>query len=118
MKLISRIILNILLAGILFFSIMQSFLEGDYSELNIKDALFISGFTIAAFGLLTTTNAGKLFRGFGFVAKKFFSRRYLNMSYYEYVQMKEQAQSRDKMTGLYAVAVGLAMLIASFLLGR
>jgi len=117
MKIIQRIILNMLLAAILFFSIMQTFLEGDYSELNINNSLFISGFTIAAFGLLTATNAGKLFRGFGYVAKKFFTRRYVDMSYYEYVQMKELSQSREKTTGWYAVFVGLSMIIVSFLLG-
>jgi len=117
MKTVQRIILNILLGAILFFSIIHTFLDGEYSDLNINNSLFISGFVMTTFGFLTATNAGKVFRGFGYVFKKFTSRKYLNLSYYEYVQMKEQSVSREKTTGWYAVLIGIAMIIVSFIMG-
>lgn len=88
--------------------------EGDFKLGNWLDAGFIVGMILFSFGLIATTNAGKLFRGFGFVVKKLLAGKYAHYSYYDYVM--ERGESRDKTTGIPLLLVGTIILVTATVL--
>lgn len=88
--------------------------DGDFKLGNWLDAGFIVGMILFSFGLIATTNAGKLFRGFGFVVKKLLAGKYAHYSYYDYVM--EKGESRDKTTGIPLLVVGTIILATASIL--
>ncbi len=83
--------------------IMLAF-DGEFTLRNWLDSGFIIGMIMFSFGLIMATNAGKLFRGFGFLTKKLISGKYAHYSYYDYVS--EQGEVKDKTTGFPWLIVG------------
>lgn len=87
---------------------------GDFRLGNWLDAGFIVGLILFSFGLIATTNAGKLFRGFGFLVKKMFQGKYAHYSYYDYVS--ERGETTDKTAGIPLLVVGFTILVTASIL--
>ncbi len=116
MKILRRLLVNSAMATLIFLAIMYTLLEGNFTELNINNSLFVTGMVLFFVGVLTATQAAKIFRGFGFAFKKFFSRTRSDMSYYEYITEKERMEAtEDRPTGWYAIIVGIAAILVSIL---
>lgn len=85
--------------------------DGVYTLGNWMDAGFIIGMIMFSFGLIMATNAGKLFRGIGFVAKKLVSGKYAHYSYFDY--LSEKGEDKDKTTGFpWLIVGGLILAVA------
>jgi len=111
---IKKLLINVLVAGLLFLLIIFSILDGDFTELNIQNSLFVAGFLMASVGLLSLTNVGSMFRGFNFAFKKFLFKKYQNIDYYEYSKQRDDIRKRkEKPTGWAALLVGLVIIIVS-----
>ena len=106
------------LVGGTLFSLILMYLVYDWyflDPLNLSNSVFITGIIMFSAGLLTVTNASKIFRGIGYVYKKMFTRKVDGMSYYEYVLMKDD--KRDQVLGVPLFIAGLAFIIAAIILG-
>jgi membrane-bound ClpP family serine protease len=110
---IKKILLDLIVGTILVYLIMFAFYDGNLSDINYANALFVVGLILFSAGLLTVTNASKVFRGFTFVFKRMFTRKVEGMSYYEYVQMKDDA--KEKNSGFPLLISGLVFIIASLI---
>lgn len=106
------------LVGGTLFSLILMYLIYDWdfmNPVNISNSVFITGVVMFSAGLLTVTNATKIFRGIGFVFKRMFTRKVEGLSYYEYILMKDDKQERY--LGLPLLITGLAFIIAAIILG-
>ena len=88
-----------------------------YVRQMANDALFVVGALMFSVGLITFTNAGKVFYGFRFAAKQMFSRKNLtHLAFHDY--RRELEKKRDeKVTGLYPLLTGLILIIVSASIG-
>ncbi|MDY0317600.1 MAG: DUF3899 domain-containing protein [Candidatus Izemoplasmatales bacterium] len=106
------------LVGGTIFSLILMYLAFDWdfmNPINLSNSVFITGVVMFSAGLLTVTNATKIFRGIGFVFKRMFTRKVEGMSYYEYILMKDDKQ--DRLLGFPLFITGLAFIIAALILG-
>ena len=87
--------------------------ESTFSEKYLLDATFIVGMFMFAIGLMMTTNASKLFQGFGFLVKKLIGRKFKDVSYFDYVQ--NQKAPKEKVTGLPFLLVGFAITVGAII---
>ncbi len=112
---IKRLLVNIAVAGIIFLMIIYTILGGEFSELNVNNSLFITGFVMASMGILTLTNVSKIFRSFNFAFKKLVFSKYQSVSYYDYVQQREalSKEKEKKPTGWAALVVGAVLIMIS-----
>lgn len=114
---IKKLLINVVMAGLIFLLIMFAILDGDFTELHVQDSIFVTGFMVASVGLLSLTNVGSMFRGFGFAFKKFFLKKYQNIDYYEYSRQRDDIRKRnEKPTGWAALLVGLVLIIVSIVI--
>lgn len=111
---IKKILLDLIVGTILVFMIMFAFYSGDFSRLNYANTFFIVGLILFSAGLLTVTNASKIFRGFTFVFKRMFTRKLEGMAFYEYVQMKDDA--RERYDGFPLLISGIIFIIVNFII--
>ncbi|MBN2877446.1 MAG: DUF3899 domain-containing protein [Bacilli bacterium] len=118
MRFLRRLVINSAIAGLIFLAIMYTLLEGNFTEININNSLFVTGMVMLFTGILTATQALKIFRGFGYAFKKFFFKNRSEMTYYEYIQQKEliEREKEDKPTGWYALIVGLILIVLTFII--
>lgn len=113
---LKKILLD-LVGGTLFSLILMYVIyDWDFMDtINLSNTVFISGVVMFSAGLLTMTNATKIFRGIGFVFKRMFTRKVEGMSYYEYILMKDDKENR--VLGFPLFITGLAFIIAAVILG-
>jgi len=111
---IKKILLDLIVGSILVLIIIFAFYNGDFSKLNLANTFFVVGLILFSAGLLTVTNASKIFRGFTFVFKKMFTRKVEGMEFYEYVQMKDDA--RERYDGFPLLISGVIFIVVNFII--
>lgn len=111
---IKKIILDLIGGTFFVFIIMYTIYDGVLIPLYYSNSLFTVGIVMFSAGLLTVTNASKIFRGIGFVFKKMFTRKVENLSYYEYLLMKDEEKERS--TGYPLFFSGLAFIILAIII--
>jgi hypothetical protein len=101
----------------LIYALLESVFNGDYALQNIYDAMFVVGAVMLSIGLITLTNATKVFTGFRFAFKQMFSRKnnYTHMAYYDYQRKVES--KKERVTGLYPLLTGLTLFLVSAIWG-
>jgi hypothetical protein len=113
---LKKILLDLVGGTIFSLILMYVIYDWDFMEpINLSNSVFISGVVMFSAGLLTITNATKIFRGIGFVFKRMFTRKVEGLSYYEYILMKDDKENR--VLGLPLFITGLAFIIAAIILG-
>ena len=91
--------------------------EDSYFLQQANDSIFVVGALMVSFGLITFTNAGKVFDGFRFAAKQMFGRKKLtHMAYYDYKRTLE-SRREDRVIGVYPLLTGLVFVILSATFG-
>jgi len=109
---IKRFLLNLIVSGLGIYLLLRTAYDGIYTYKNIVDASFVVGMIFTAFGLITSSNAGKVFHGVGFAFKQMFSRKnYTHLAFYDYKRKKEE--KNGSVTGVYTLSVGLLIVIIS-----
>ena len=61
-----RFLINFVLASLMFLIFIYARFSGDYSTINVLNALFVVGVLMFSGGILTVSKATDLFRGIGF----------------------------------------------------
>jgi len=106
------------LVGGTIFSLILMYVTFDWDFMdpnNLSNSVFITGVVMFSAGLLTVTNATKIFRGISFVLKRMFTNKVEGISYYEYALMKDD--KKDRTLGFPLFITGLAFIIAAIILG-
>jgi len=98
----------------MFLILMYARFLGEFSTINVLNALFVVGILMFSAGILTVTSAGQMFRGIGFVFKKMFTKKYSSTSYYDYLQ-KLDGSKKEKPSGWPALLVGIIYLALSII---
>lgn len=103
--------------ALLMYALLETVFNGDYALQNIYDAMFVVGAVMLSIGLITLSNATKVFTGFRFAFKQMFSRRnqYTHTAFYDY-QQKVDAK-KERVTGLYPFITGLTLFVISAVWG-
>jgi|LGOV01.1.fsa_nt_gb hypothetical protein len=113
---ISKIVLNIIVAALATFGLMEFAFDGLYITKNIIDAVFVIGMLFTSLGIITTTNAGNAFQGITYGLQKTFGRKkFRHLAFYDYKEQKDREKTRS--TGLPTLFVGVLMIIASAYIG-
>jgi hypothetical protein len=89
--------------------------DSDFSMRTLVDAMFVVGMIFFSFGILTSSNVRKSFRGFAYTFNRVFKRNYKHLSFYDYVIEKE-AQKKEPVTGVAAMLVGLIHIVVSVII--
>lgn len=114
---IKKILFPLLSAFILVYIIMYSVYNGDLSKLYYANAFFVTGVIYFSVGLITFSNAGKIFRGIGFVLKQRFTHKVDGLTYFDYVLLKEEKVDKNKKyIGLPTLFIGIAFIIIAIIL--
>lgn len=111
---IKKLLLDLIGGTLFVYIIMFTFYEGDLRPINYSNALFVVGVVLFSAGLLTVTNATKVFRGISFVLKRMFTRKVEGMSYYEYMLMKDD--KKEGLAGLPLLLSGLVFIIIALII--
>lgn len=103
-----------ILSGLLFLILIYARFEAEFSTINVLNSLFVTGILFFSGGILSVSNAKELFKGMGFTLRKMFTRKYGTMSYYEYLQTKQERRDLQP-TGWPALFAGIIFLAVSII---
>lgn len=120
MKLLIRAIARFLLVlgiqSLFVYVLLITAFDRNFSNQNINDAVFVVGAIVFSIGLITVSNAGKVFDGFRFAFKQLFSRHnYTHLAFYDYKRQLEEKEA--KVTGVYTLLGGLTFIAVSSIIG-
>lgn len=101
---------------LLVYLLLITAFDGMFSDQNINDATFVVGAVMLSIGLITFTNAGRIFTGFRFAFKQITSRHnYTHLAYYDYKRSIEN--KTERVTGVYPLLGGLLFVTISTIIG-
>lgn len=114
---IGKLIALFAVEAALIYALLETVFNGDYALQNVYDAMFVVGAVMLSIGLITLTNATKVFTGFRFAFKQMFSRKqnYTHLAFYDY--QKKVESKREKVTGIYPLLTGLTLFVISAIWG-
>ncbi|MDT8336752.1 MAG: DUF3899 domain-containing protein [Candidatus Izemoplasmatales bacterium] len=109
---IKKFLLDLVGGTIFVFILMYTAFDWVLTPINYSNSLFIVGVVMFSAGILTVTNATRIFRGVGFVFKKMFTRKVEGLSYYEYLLQKDDDKESVQgypllISGIIFIAIAL-----------
>jgi hypothetical protein len=109
---IKKLLLDLIGGTIFVYILMYSIYDWDLKPINYSNSLFIIGVVMFSAGILTVTNATRIFSGVGFVFKKMFTRKVEGLSYYEYLLQKDDGKESVQgypllISGIIFIAIAL-----------
>ena len=113
---IKKFLITIGSAALLSYLLILTRFNNEFIQINILDATFVVGMVYFFMGLLTVTNATKVFSSTGFALKTLFSpkRRSQHLSFYDYRIQKEKDKNRT--TGFPALIVGFLIILMDLIM--
>lgn len=111
---IKNLLIDLVGGTILVFIIMFTFYQGDLIAINYSNTFFVVGLLMFTPGILTVTNASRIFRGIGFVLKQMFTRKVEGMSYYEYLLTK--SDKKENLAGFPLLISGIIFIIIALII--
>ncbi len=103
-----------LLALASVFMVNQAAFDGSLELRQISDSFFVVGIFMFFIGLIGTTGAGSIFRGFSYTFKSVFKRRTVAKSYFEDSQQKVARMSKE--VSIAIMVFGIAFIVVALII--